>query len=424
MNENVYYDLIVIGGGASGMMAGAVAAANGQRVLLLEKSSRLGEKLRVSGGGRCNILNAEEDTRTLLYNYGKADKFLFSAFSIFGMQDTINFFEARGLPIKVEARKRAFPVSDSASDVVATLESELRKNQVDIINNFRVDSIEHDNSRIISVSSTGKKYNAKNYVFATGGLSRPETGSTGDGFSWLQKLGHIVKESTPNITPLKASNNWLKSVSGVSAKSVDIIFYLDKKRAFKLNGNVLFTHFGISGPLILNNAYRVAELLEQGDVTAEIDCYPKLNTKELDNNVLGILAEHKVKQLKNTLRYIVPEGLNKAFVELLDKKINLNTINSELNKQDRLALIKVLKAMPLNIEGLMGFEKAVVADGGVDLTEIDMRTFKSKIIGNLYITGDLLDITRPSGGYSLQLCWTSGYIAGIESITRKEPLKT
>jgi predicted Rossmann fold flavoprotein len=406
------YDIIVIGGGASGMMAASVAAERGNRVLLLEKNEVLGRKLSISGGGRCNILNAEEDERLLLANYGKADKFLFSAFSQFSMHDTYKYFESRGLKLKIENRKRAFPTTNSAPDVVKLLVDELSKYNVQIKTGAEVQSIYAANGKIQYIKVNGERLQANSYILATGGTSRPETGSTGDGFKWLKSMGHDVNEPTPNVTPLAVKESWVKDVSGVSAKSADVIFYSEGKRSFKINGDILFTHFGISGPAILNNAYKVAELLEQGDVTAEIDCFPKLNEKELDKNMRTTLEEHPTKQLKNTLRFIAPDGLNKALTILLKGRVDLETKSSELSKASRQQVVKLLKAMPLTIEKLMGFEKAVVADGGLSLRDLDTRTMRSRKVSNLYITGDLLDINRPSGGYSLQLCWTTGYLAG------------
>jgi len=406
------YDLVIVGGGASGIMAAVVASRKGASIAIIEKNNRLGEKLRISGGGRCNITNAEFDLRALLKNYGKAEQFLYSAFTEFGVRDTIDFFEEIGLPIKIEARKRAFPVSDSASDVVHALTHELHKYNVDIITDTRVTRINHSKTTIFSITCGNRTVKGRNYILASGGTSRPETGSTGDGFDWLEQLGHSVKSPTPSITPLKSKESWVKKVSGTSLKGARITFYCDGIKAFRLDGDILFTHFGISGPIILSNAYRVAELLEQGRVTAKIDCLPTVDSKDLDARIVELLHQNGGKQVKNLLRLIAPEGLAPMVAELTANKINLDTKAGELGKNDRKTLLDSIKELPLTIEALMGVEKAVVADGGVSLKEIDTRTFKSNIIDNLYVTGDLLDITRPSGGYSLQLCWTSGYIAG------------
>ncbi len=412
--NKIEYDVIVIGGGASGMMAAIVAAEQGASVLLLEKNKKLGRKLSITGGGRCNILNAEEDTRLLLANYGSSDKFLFSAFSRYSMQDTRNFFESRGLPIKVEAKKRAFPNTEKAQDVVDFLQNELQKQKVEIRTETTVQSFYSSNGAINYLQVDGKRLNANRYILATGGTSRPETGATGDGFKWLKSMGHTVRQPTPDITPLSVKDRWVREIAGVSVRSITATFSLDEKPVFKVRGDILFTHFGVSGPTILNSASRVSKLLEKGTVQLNIDCFPLLNEKQLDEQVIAILQLHKTKQLRNTLRFIVPAGMTKAFLALLPA-VNLETTNSELSRLERLKIVALCKALPLNINSLMGLERAVVADGGVDLREIITSTMRSKKIDNLYITGDLLDISRPTGGFSLQLCWTSGYIAGLNA---------
>lgn len=411
-SSSINYDIAVIGGGASGMMAASIASKQGLRVLLIEKNKELGKKLSITGGARCNITNAEQDTKILLLNYGKASKFLHSAFAQFGMQDTIDYFESLGLPIKIESKKRAFPVSEKAQDVVDVLVKELSRNKVDVITGSEVKKISMADNSISGVVVDGKEYRADKYILATGGTSRPETGSTGDGFKWLLQMGHTIRQPTPNITPLAIKESWVKEVSGVKVDDVEVVFYSEGTRSFKVNGGILFTHFGISGPIILNSAYKVVELLEQGRVTAHIDLFPTENQKELDTRLIGILETHRSKLIKNVFEYILPPGLSNVVRGLLESEVNLDNNCSEFSKADRMKVIKLLKELPLTVEGLMGFEKAVVADGGVDLSEIDTRTMQSRIVSNLFITGDLLDINRPSGGYSLQLCWTTGYVAG------------
>ena len=412
-NEHIY-DVIVIGGGASGMMAASVAASSGSDVLLLEKNRKLGSKLAITGGGRCNITNAEHDVRSLLSNYGEADKFLFSAFSRFGVQDTLDYFESRGLPIKIEGRKRAFPLSESAHDVVNLLVQELDKTGVTVLKNADVQSIFAAGSEIKYIKMDSKRLRAKQYILATGGTSRPETGSTGDGFKWLKSMGHKVNAPTPNITPLSVKESWVAKISGTVAKNIQVTF-MGSSSKFSVTGNVLFTHFGISGPTVLNNAYRVAELLEEGSVRAQVNLLPHLSFKELDTQILAVLNENGAKQLKNTLKAIAPEGTARAVAAAIGNQIDLETKNSEVGKSARMILHKTLRALPLTIDRLMGFDKAVVANGGVDLIDIDTKSMRSRKISNLLITGDLLDINRPSGGYSLQLCWTTGHLAGINS---------
>ena len=418
----IKYDVVVLGGGASGMMAAVFAARSGAKVVLIEKNSRLGAKVRISGGGRCNILNAEFDSRVLLANYGKSAKFLHSAFAQFGAQDSVDFFTNLGLPIKVEARNRAFPVSDDANDVVRVLEGEMVKFGVEIVRSARIKSINKVGDKIESIVCTTGEYMGDSYVLATGGMSRPETGSTGDGFDWLADLGHKVNESNPSITPLALKNIWLKKVAGVVAKSARITFYADGKKAFRLDGDILFTHFGISGPLVLNNAYRVAELLAYSTVTASIDTLPDTDEKVLDTMIVDVLTENGTKQLKNVINFFCPLGVGPVVKELIGPMIDLERKCAEVGRSDRKVIVETLKGIAVEVERLMGMDRAVVADGGIDLSEIDTRTFRSKKIANLYVTGDLLDINRPSGGFSLQLCWTTGAIAGQNAVISR-PLR-
>ncbi|MBU2103879.1 NAD(P)/FAD-dependent oxidoreductase [Patescibacteria group bacterium] len=405
------YDVIVLGGGASGMMAAGRAAERGRKVLLIEKKNKLGEKLRITGGTRCNITNAEEDTATLLKKYGSAADFLHSPFSKFGVRDTFSFFEGKGLPLKIEANKRAFPKTEKAEDVCKVLEQYLRDNAVEVKRGLPVTAIEKTKDGITGIILGGVTYTAESYVLATGGVSHPETGSTGDGFGWLKQLGHTVQDPTPTIVPLRTKEAWSKKLSGVSLKDVKITFFAGGKRRFSKKGNILLTHFGISGPLILNSAHQVADLLHEEHVTAMIDTYPDMDLGILDKHISSIFDQHKNKALKNVFKEIAPEGTMDVLLSLVPE-IDPETKVHSVTKQERRQLAELLKTLPLTIIGLMGLDRAVIADGGVDLVEIDTRTMRSRRCANAFVTGDLLHITRPSGGYSLQLCWTTGYLAG------------
>lgn len=405
------YDVIVIGGGASGMMAAGRAAARGKRVLLIEKNRKLGEKLRITGGGRCNITNAEEDTAVLLQKYGAADVFLHSPFSKFGVTDTFAFFESRGLSLKVEANKRAFPITERAQDVCALLETYMKEAGVEVRTGKAVTSIQSVRGHIESVTVGKEVLTAHSYILATGGVSHAETGSTGDGFGWLRKLGHTVTEPTPTIVPLKTKEAWSRKLSGITLKDIKITFFADGKRRFSKAGNVLLTHFGISGPLILNCAGMVADLLHEESVTARIDTYPHMDLGILDKHISTIFDEHKNKLLRNVFKDIAPTGTSDVLLSLVPS-INPETKVHSVTKAERRMLAELLKALPLTVLGLMGLDRAVIADGGVDLVEIDTRTMRSRRCDNLFVTGDLLHIARPSGGYSLQLCWTTGFVAG------------
>lgn len=404
------YDVLIIGGGAAGMMAATVAAEAGKRVIILEKNGSLGKKLNISGGGRCNITNAEYDTRTLLTHYGRSAKYLHSPFAQFGVTETFEFFETRGLPLKVEVRRRAFPVSQKASDVTGVFIKALKRGQVETVFDCGVTSLNRKDNHIRSVSTNQGEFTATSYVLATGGRSRPETGSTGAGFGWLKALGHTVRQPSPGIVPLATREKWVEHLGG---KTVDgrVTFFLEGQRQFKTEGRILFTHFGISGPTILNSSARVGELLESGGVTAEIDLFPKVDTGTLDKQLVALMELHKNKVMKTVLREWLPGGVWQVPV-MLSPNLDVEVKVHSFAREDRKRLVGLVKAVPLTISHLMGFDRAVVADGGVDLREIDMKTMRSKLIDNLFLVGDLLDINRPSGGYSLQLCWTTGFVAG------------
>lgn len=406
------FDLIVVGGGASGLISAGRAGERGKKVLLLEKNKKLGEKLRISGGGRCNITNAEFDTRALLPKYGKSEKFLYSLFSQFGVKETFSFFESRGLPLVVEENKRVFPKSQKAEDVLKVLKEYVEKSGVVVKTSTPVTRIETSEEGITSIYSGSARFRAKDYIFATGGVSHPETGSTGDGFKWLRDLGHKVEKSTPSIVPLKTKEMWSKKLAGISVSNIKITFFVQGKKSFALVGKILFTHFGVSGPLILNSASKVSDLLHEGEVRAEIDLFPKVDLGTLEKNIVEIFDKNKNKTLKNVIKEIVPNGVSKGLLLLLAESVDIEKKVHSVSRDERKVIARTVKALPLTILDLMDFDRAVVADGGVVLTEIDFKTMRSKIVPNLYITGDLLHINRPSGGYSLQLSWSTGYIAG------------
>jgi|JI10StandDraft_1071094.scaffolds.fasta_scaffold67495_3 predicted Rossmann fold flavoprotein len=405
------YDVIVVGGGASGMMAAGVAAERGKRVLLLEKNATLGQKLKISGGGRCNVTNGETDHRVLLKNYGTAEKFLYSLFVAYDNQSSIRFFESRGLKLKTEDRKRMFPITDSAFDVFRVLEKELEKTHVVVLTRTKVLGFEMGGANIVGVKTDKGTYTAGSYILATGGLSHPETGSTGDGFGWLKKLGHTIVEPTPTIVPISVKEKWVKALSGITLTDSKITFYVDKVKSFQKKGNILCTHFGLSGPTILNSSSQVSDLLHTGEVTAAIDLFPALDHGTFEKKIIAVFDVNKNKMLKNVFGEIVPKGSEEILLEYL--KIDGDTKVHSVTKEDRKKMVQQLKALPVTITGLMGFDRAVVADGGLPLTEIDTRTMRSNRIENLFVMGDLLHVRRPSGGYSLQLCWTTGYVAGM-----------
>lgn len=405
------YDVIVIGGGAAGMMAAGRAAERGRRVLLLEKNKVLGKKLAITGGGRCNVCNAEENIHLLLAHYGNAKKFLFSPFSQFGVAETFNFFASRGLPLKVEAEKRAFPRSERASDVVKVLVRYLKEGGVEIKHSAQVNGFAASKGKITGVKLGKSVLRADSYILATGGKSHPETGSTGDGFAWVSDIGHTSVQPTPTIVPIAVSDAWVKSLAGTTLQDVKITFFANAAKEFALTGNILCTHFGLSGPLILNAAGKVADLLYKGRVSALIDLFPKRDAGALDTDMRSVFELHSNRSLKNAMKEILSAGLASAVVSGLPALDGDRKVHS-LTRQERKLLGMRMKSMPVSVTGLMGFERAVVADGGVPIDELEAKTMRSRKHPNLFVTGDLLHINRPSGGYSLQLCWTTGWVAG------------
>lgn len=412
------WDVAVIGGGAAGMMAAGRAAQSGARVVLIEKNPTLGRKLLITGGGRCNITNAEPDVRTLLSKFNSqgqsADQFLFSPFSRHGVPDTISFFNDHGLPTKVEARGRVFPVTDSAQSVWDVLYEYIRQGNVQVISGTSVTGIVQDKEKISHVTlANEQKIYAKTYILATGGLSRPETGSTGDGFKWLEKLGHTVAKPDPSLVPLTLKDSWVPNVAGVSLPDIILSLTENGKKVSKQSGGMLFTHKGISGPAALNLSKEVGERLPYGSVTLSLDLLPKESLESIDTLLQETISTYQNRKIRNTLGNLIPSAL--VSVVLAQSDVEGDTPANSVSRTQRITLGKTMKNILLNVKGRLGFEKAIIASGGVALPEIDTRTMRSRIIDNLYIVGGLLNIDRPSGGYSLQLCWTTGVVAGQDA---------
>ncbi|TAN57782.1 aminoacetone oxidase family FAD-binding enzyme [Patescibacteria group bacterium] len=405
------YDVIVIGGGASGMMAAGRAAERGKRVLLLEKNKNLGEKLKITGGGRCNITNAEESEHIFLSRFGKAARWLYSPFSQFGVKDTFSFFEKRGLPLAVEEEKRVFPKTEKAADVVRAFIENLKEKNAEIRTEAAVSGFLTDNNIIQKVIVSKEELAASSFILSTGGLSHPETGSTGDGFRWLEAIGHTVQKPTPDLVPIAVKDSWVKELSGITLSDAKITFFTNNQKKLSLKGKILFTHFGLSGPLILNASKKISDMLQEGAVMAAIDAFPNIDLGMLDKRITEIFDANKNKAIKNVFAIIAPEGTAKAILPLL-KNIDPEKKVHSVTKEERMEMARLLKALLIGISGLMGYDKAIVVDGGLSLQEVDAKTMRSKLYRNLYITGDLLNINRPSGGYSLQLCWTTGHVAG------------
>jgi len=413
ITKKTIYDVVVIGGGPAGMMAAGRASSLGAKVIILEKNATLGVKLLITGGGRCNVTNAQFDVRTFLKKYKESDKYLFSAFSQFSVKDTLDFFSKNGMETKVEAENRVFPVSNSSQSVWDVLVNTIKKNNVEIKSNAHVVGFDHEDGKIIAVNlKNGEKVFAKKIVIATGGTSRPETGSTGEGFVWLKDLGHNIIESNEALVPLAISDIWVKELSGLTLQNIKLTTYQNNTKQESHKGKLLFTHFGISGPTVLNMSKDIGELLKYGEVIIKLDLLPHLDHGMMNTRLQELFKIDDKKKIKNSLGTLIPSGLVGIVLKLCN--IDENKNNNSVSREERLKLIDVIKNIPMNVASLLGSDKAVVSSGGVDLAEVNFKTMQSKIIENLYLVGDVLNIDRPSGGYSLQLCWTTGFVAGSD----------
>ncbi len=412
--ESKIWDVAVVGGGPAGMMAAGRAAEAGAQVILLEKNPTLGVKLLITGGGRCNVTNAQYDVRTFLAKYKDSDKFLFSSFSQRDVKDAIEFFNTRGMPTKVEAENRVFPVSNSAQSVWDVLVAYMKEGNVHIKAKAAVNGFETEDGSIKAVTlKGGEKIYAKKFVVATGGTSRPETGSTGEGFLWLKSLGHTIVESDSALVPVNVSDKWVKNAQGVTLKDIKLTTFQNNQKQESHKGKILFTHFGISGPTVLNMSKDIGELLKYGEVIIKLDLLPTFDHGMMNSKLQELFKIDDKKKIKNSLGILIPSALVDAVIELAG--IDADKTNNGVSREERLKLIDIIKGMPMNVVGLLGSDKAVVSSGGVVLTEVDFKTMQSRIIPNLYLVGDVLNIDRPSGGYSLQLCWTTGWVAGNAS---------
>jgi predicted Rossmann fold flavoprotein len=437
-NSQDKYDLIVIGGGPAGMMAAGTAASRGLSVLLLEKNPTLGKKLLITGGGRCNLTNdTTRDSATFLKKYKDSDKFLFSPFSKFSIEETLEFFESRGMPTKVEAEGRVFPLSNTAQSVWDVLVNYIEQQNVTIRTGAEVDGFVLDEKKIKAVKlKNGETIEAKSFILATGGTSRPETGSTGDGFKWLKKIGHKVIPSIPSLVPISIKDNWVKRLSGVTLQNIKLslsriaVSKREKLKSaadkFKGTGKILFTHFGITGPTVLNMSKDVSDALvdnDYDDVIISLDLLPSLDHGKMNSALQDLFQKNSNKKLRNSLGDLIPHasGLVQTILDKASAKLSGtghpdptfgDTKNNSVTREARIELVHTIKNLDMHVDGLLGEDKAIVSSGGVDLGEVDFKTMASKIAPNLHLIGDVLNIDRPSGGYSLQLCWTTGFVAG------------
>lgn len=408
------FDVAVVGAGPAGMMAAGAVAESGAKVILIEKNKQLGKKLLLTGNGRCNITNAEFNLRKLVENYGKDGKFIFHAFFVFGPQKVINFFEGLGVKTKTESGNRVFPASEKAEDVLNALKRYLSKNKVNILFDSRVTRVVFKNNKIEKLIVGDKEIIAKKYIFCTGGKSYPRTGSTGDGLKWVRDLGHSISEPLPALVPIRLKETWAKDLQGLVLKDVKISALQNNKKYFQEIGDILFTHFGLSGPVILNMSKRIGELLKQGEVKLSLDLFPNFKTEDLDKKINEKINKAPQKFIKSLFVDFMPQRFASIFIKIL--RIEADRQTNSITKKERKAMVKLLKNIDLEVAGLLGFDSAMVTSGGVSLKEIDDKNMKSKIIDNLFFSGEIINIDGRTGGFNLQACWSTGYLAGKSAI--------
>lgn len=410
MIQTKIWDVVVVGGGPAGMIAAGRAAELGRSVLLLEKNQILGKKLLLTGGGRCNFTNNKPTLRALVMEYQESAQYLFSAFSQFGPTETIEFFNRLGVECKEEENGRVFPVSNKAETILSALIKYLKENKTQVQTSASVIDISRENDVFRINLQNDQPIYAKACVVATGGKANPRTGSTGEGFKWLKNLGHEIIESRPALVPVQLSDYWAKDLSGVVAKEVELSLVQKKKKVLSANGDLLFTHFGITGPMVLNASKKVGELLKEDKVIINVNLLPARNEEELKKDLQKLLDDEAKKKIKNALGQMIPKALAPILLGLagVDGEIFCHSVTKEMRQK----ILELIKSLPLHVSALIGEEQAIYSHGGVLANEVDFKTMASRLIPNLFIVGDVLDIERRSGGYSLQLCWTTGYIAG------------
>ena len=417
--------ILIVGGGAAGMMAGVYLARAGQEVHILEKNEKLGKKVYITGKGRCNVTN-NCDTEELFRAVMSNPKFLYSAFYSFTPQDVMEFFEDAGVPLKTERGNRVFPVSDHSSDIIRGLERELKKAGAHIhlrteVKKVNVSPYEEPDvaekkahhSRVTGVELADGSIMEGNYILvATGGLSYQSTGSTGDGYRFAEETGHKVTELSPSLVPLRTKEAYIPSLQGLSLKNTELTIKSGKKILFQDFGEMMFTHFGVTGPMILSASAHIGKQLQKsGELTAYLDLKPALTMEQLDARVLREFETGQNKQFKNVIGVLFPSSLTPVMLELggisPEKKIH------DISREERIHFEKLVKAFPFTINGMGEYKEAVITRGGVSVKEIQPGTMESRKVKNLYFIGEVLDLDAVTGGYNLQIAWSTAYLAAM-----------
>ena len=398
--------VVVIGAGPAGMMAAITASKNDNEVILIDGNDRLGKKLFITGKGRCNVTNSKDISEFFDFIPGNP-YFLYSSLYTFTNEDTMNFFENEGIKLKVERGGRVFPNSDKSSDIIKGLSNVINRSNIKVMLNSKVTGIIKDENKIIGVKIDNNIIKGDHFIIATGGASYPLTGSRGEGQKFAKELGHNIIELKPSLVPIEIKESLVKELMGLSLRNIELTIYEGKKKVFKDFGEMIFTHFGISGPLVLSGSRFIKN---NNDYTISIDLKPALDVKELDLRIQKDFKKYINKDFKNSLDDLLPKKLIPIIIKRSmikeDKKVN------EITKEERKRLISLIKEFTLSVKGLRPIEEAIVTAGGVDTKEIDPSTMKSKIINNLSFAGEVIDVDAFTGGYNVQIALSTGYISG------------
>lgn len=402
-------EVIVIGGGASGAFAALISARMGRKVILFEKNERIGRKLRITGKGRCNLTNNCSGDE-LMNNIPVNPRFLYSAFSAFSPQDTMNFFEELGVPLKTERGKRVFPVSDKADDIAEVLEKALKKADVKIIHESVKHILTDDNICTGVITSDGKEYNAQSVLLATGGKSYPLTGSTGDGYIMAKELGHTVTNIYPSLVPLVIKEKFCSDMMGLSLRNVALKLFDQNKLIFSEQGEMLFTHFGVSGPLILSASSHIRDM-QSGRYTISIDLKPALTLQQLDKRIQRDFSENQNRDFINAVRNLLPAKMIPVAVKL--SGIPENKKANSITKEERLHFAELLKNFTLTVRDFRPVDEAIITSGGISVKEINPKTMESRLVSGLFFAGEIIDVDAYTGGFNLQIAFSTAYSAGI-----------
>ncbi|MGI6357531.1 MAG: NAD(P)/FAD-dependent oxidoreductase [Bacillota bacterium] len=403
--------VIVIGGGPAGMLAAGRAAALGSQVWLLEKNERLGKKLVITGKGRCNVTN-DADPDTLIKNIPGNGRFLYSAFAAFGSDDLQTLLQDHGVELKVERGNRVFPKSDRSFDVVDGLRRFLERNRVRVELGVQVDEIIAEAGAVVGVQAQGKLYPAEAAIICTGGASYPATGSTGDGYRLAERLGHTIVPPKPALVPLEVQESWAKELMGLTLKNVRLTLFQGGKQLGSEFGEMLFTHFGISGPTVLSLSRLVTHQRKKGDapITAQIDLKPALRPEQLDQRLQRDFSKYQRKQLQNALDELLPKRLIPAVID--QSGVNPEKPVHQITREERQALQRTLNDLTLTITGTRPLSEAIVTAGGVSVKEINPKNMESKLVSGLFFAGEVIDIDGYTGGFNLQAAFSTGFLAG------------